>query len=564
MNKQQKLSRLLLYVIIFACVIPLLLPFFWLVSSSLKTYNRVYHYPPEWLPIDEKFFIDNKEHFLVNIIDKNEDTGTGVFRVRILSQADGDCVSIPFELIKKEHRIFETVELDGVINEIERLKKNKTNNKVLVLLKNKYPQIEVDPKNIVPETTVKETIHLFRQNLAVDVIEKQNKTSLVRISDNSNPFDISLQKLEEVENNIAKIEVYSKLIPVHIVEINQLASIAKIKIIPSSEILEIKNDRIHETQEMKYFLKENAQRCPIKWIKRGNPGIVKRLDLALTRYVSEDQIKSKEEIKYYSSLYGQRVELKILKDGNNVEVLDPITLDAKLITVETKFAPQWSNYSEVLQKEPFHYYLINTVFIALCSILGQVLSCSLVGYAFARIRFPGRDLLFIVLLSTLMLPHQVIMIPQFIFYVKLGWLDSFKPLIVPTFLAQTAFFVFLFRQYFMTIPLDLEDAARIDGCGPLYTYWHIILPLAKPVIVSVAVFTFMWTWNDFLHPLLYLNSDEHQTLALALENFKTAFGYKDPHFLMAASTMMVLPSIIIFFLAQKAFIRGVVMTGVKG
>jgi len=155
MNKQQKLSRLLLYVIIFACVIPLLLPFFWLVSSSLKTYNRVYHYPPEWLPVDEKFFIDNKEHFLVSIIDKNEDTGTGVFRIRILSQTDGDCVSIPLELIKKEQRILETVELDGVKSEIERLKKNKTNNKVLVLLKNKHSQIEVDSKNIVAEITEK-------------------------------------------------------------------------------------------------------------------------------------------------------------------------------------------------------------------------------------------------------------------------------------------------------------------------------------------------------------------------------------------------------------------------
>jgi len=364
--------------------------------------------------------------------------------------------------------------------------------------------------------------------------------------------------------------LFSTTIPVQILNINKVADIASILLMPSDKQIVIENNKIFTAQQTRYFLEEEGKRFFVKWIKRDTPAVVALVDAPLTFSVRHQQIISKPEERYFTRLYNQRVEIKPVTDFSpdaelqEVKILEPISLNSHMVKTEKHFAPQWRNYVDVLQKEPFFYYLINTIFIALFSILGQVLSCSFVGYAFARIRFPGRDLLFVVLLSTLMLPHQVTMIPQFILYVKLGWLDSFKPLIVPTFFAQTAFFVFLFRQYFMTIPLDLEDAARIDGCSPLYTYWHIILPLAKPVIVSVAVFTFMWTWNDFLYPLLYLNSDEHQTLALALENFKTAFGLRDPHFLMAASTMMVLPSIIIFFLAQKAFIRGVVMTGVKG
>lgn len=225
--------------------------------------------------------------------------------------------------------------------------------------------------------------------------------------------------------------------------------------------------------------------------------------------------------------------------------------------------PQWNNYIKAFQEEPFHLYLINTLFVTCAGMLGNIISCSLVGYAFARLRFRGKNILFLLLLSTMMLPAQVSMIPTFVMYVKIGWLDSFKPLLAPTMLAQSAFFVFLFRQFFMTIPADLEDAARIDGCTPLRIYWDIILPLATPVVIVVAVFSFMTAWNDFFGPLLYLNSDEKQTLALALNNFKTAFGYRDPQLLMAASTIMIIPAVVIFFCAQKVFIRGVVITGVE-
>lgn len=269
---------------------------------------------------------------------------------------------------------------------------------------------------------------------------------------------------------------------------------------------------------------------------------------------------------------GREVQVNVISEGGRDEpsrVRIMATGEVKdvapqLVRTVRRFDPHPENYREALKREPFHKYFVNTLFITVCCIIGQVLSCALVGYAFARIQFRGRGVLFLVLLSTMMIPAQITMIPRFIIFVKLGWLDSFKPLTVPAFLATNAFFVFLFRQFFLTIPVDLEDAARIDGCGPLGTFWHVMLPIARPAAVTTAVFTFIWTWNDFLGPLIYINSDEKRTLALALDSFKTMYGYADIHLLMAASVMMILPSLIIFFIAQRAFIRGVVVTGLKG
>jgi len=536
MTRQATFSRLLLYLIIIIGAIPLLLPFFWLISSSLKTYNRVYHYPPEWLPITENYYVkgDTARPLRVNIIDKNEDTQTGVFRVRITGSADNQNVYLPSRL--------------------------------------KHPQFEVLTKNVKMDITTHHTIRLFRQNIIIDVVEKGKQRSLIRVISESDPFEISLSKLKLHSDSSVTIKMLEKSIPVQVIRKNKKAGIALVKLMPSSILLPIDNRQIYEARITDYFIQKGTEKIPVEWVKRSQQNelsLVARLDQPLILELSPRDIKQDTQTTYFTQLYGQKIMIKpIEQQAPNgmiaVKFLDPVSLDASLVKVERKFAPQWKNYVDVLKKEPFHYYVLNTLFIALCSILGQIVSCSLVGYGFARLRFPGRNLLFIILLSSMMLPQQIILIPQFILYVKLGWLDSFKPLIVPTFLAQSAFFVFLFRQYFMTISYDLEDAARIDGCSPLYSYWHIMLPLSKPVIVTVAVYTFMWTWNDFLYPLLYLNSDEYQTLALALQNFKTAFGLRDPHLLMAASTMMIMPSIMLFFFAQRAFIRGVVITGVKG
>ena len=222
------------------------------------------------------------------------------------------------------------------------------------------------------------------------------------------------------------------------------------------------------------------------------------------------------------------------------------------------------NYPAALGALPFGRYLANTLVVTFGCIVGQVVSASLVGYGFARLRFRGREALFILLLSTMMLPGQVTMIPLFLLFRALGWIDTFAPLIVPSFFGGSAFFVFLFRQFFLTIPRDLEEAARMDGCSHLEIWWRIFLPLSKPVIVTTVLFTFMSAWNDFLGPLIYLNSPENRTLAVGLLGFKDQYDRIEAHLLLAVSTLMMLPCLVLFFVGQKYFVKSVATTGLKG
>jgi ABC-type glycerol-3-phosphate transport system permease component len=186
----------------------------------------------------------------------------------------------------------------------------------------------------------------------------------------------------------------------------------------------------------------------------------------------------------------------------------------------------------------------------------------MVAFAFARLEFRGREPLFWLVLSTMMLPGQVTMIPVFILFNWLGWVDTLKPLIVPSFLGGGAFYIFLLRQFFTNIPRDLDDAAKIDGCSPFTLYWKIILPLSKPALATVAVFSFVGHWNDFMTPLIYLNSPENQTIAVGLQSFRGQYG-TDLHLLMAASTLALLPVLAIFASAQRYFIQGITFTGMK-
>jgi ABC-type glycerol-3-phosphate transport system permease component len=223
----------------------------------------------------------------------------------------------------------------------------------------------------------------------------------------------------------------------------------------------------------------------------------------------------------------------------------------------------WENYSQVFDAIPFLIYFKNSVFITAVTIIGVLLSSSLVAYAFGCLQWPGRDVLFIFVLATMMLPMQVTMIPVFVLFKELGWLNTFKPLTVPAFFGGGAFNIFLLRQFFLTIPKDLLDAARIDGCSEIRIYWKIILPLARPALATVAILTFMFTWNDFIGPLIYLSDKLKGTLALGLAMFvgqhQTEWGM-----LMAASVMMMIPMIFIFFFFQKYFIKGFTMSGLKG
>ncbi|MEO8399893.1 MAG: carbohydrate ABC transporter permease [Ignavibacteriaceae bacterium] len=239
--------------------------------------------------------------------------------------------------------------------------------------------------------------------------------------------------------------------------------------------------------------------------------------------------------------------------------------DAQIFSIPPVWIPEvfhWENYVEVFKRMPFLTYLKNSVFISAATIIGTVLSSSLVAYAFGCLNWPGRNSLFIFVLATMMLPMQVTMIPVFVLFKEFGWLNTFKPLTIPAFFGGGAFNIFLLRQFFLTIPKDLLDSARIDGCNEFRIYWSIVLPLAKPALATVAILTFMFTWNDFIGPLIYLSDKMKGTLALGLGMF-VGQHVTEWALLMAASVLMMLPMIFIFFFFQKYFIQAFTMSGLK-
>lgn len=219
----------------------------------------------------------------------------------------------------------------------------------------------------------------------------------------------------------------------------------------------------------------------------------------------------------------------------------------------------WRNFIDALTVLPFHLFFMNSGIIVGLAIVGEILSSSLVAFAFARLRFWKRDYLFLLVLSTMMMPFHVLIIPRFIMFKYFGWLNTLKPLIVPHFLGG-AFTIFLLRQFFMTIPLELDDAAKIDGCSFFGIYWRMILPLSKPAFGAVAVFIFVKSWKNFLGPLIYLSSQSKYTIPLGLNAFRGAF-FIEWNLMMAASLAAIIPPLVIFFITQKYFLRGVALTG---
>lgn len=222
----------------------------------------------------------------------------------------------------------------------------------------------------------------------------------------------------------------------------------------------------------------------------------------------------------------------------------------------------FSNYPTALSKINFPLALRNSLIYALPAVVGTVASCSLVAYGFARIQWPGRDKVFIVLLATMMLPGQVTFIPLYVIFAKLGWVGTFLPLLVPTFLGNP-FFIFLLRQFFLGIPIELSDAARIDGASELRILWRIIVPLSWPALITVGLFTFVDKWTDFFGPLIYLQDPDLQPLSLAIQTFQSAHRTDWP-LSMAASVAVTLPLVVIYFFAQRKFIEGIQLTGLKG
>ena len=230
----------------------------------------------------------------------------------------------------------------------------------------------------------------------------------------------------------------------------------------------------------------------------------------------------------------------------------------------------WGNYleaityrSEELGYVPMLRYARNTLYVAVLSVAGTVISNALIAYGFARIQWKGRDVIFALTLATMMVPFPVLMVAVFSVFKSLGWIGSFRPLWVPAWFGSASN-IFLLRQFFMTIPNDLSDAAAIDGCTEVQTFWHIILPLSKPALAVVGLFHFMWVWNDFLGPLIYLTDESMFTLSLGLQAYQSQHGGTEWHLLMAASMIVIAPLILLFFLTQRTFIQGVRLTGLKG
>lgn len=232
----------------------------------------------------------------------------------------------------------------------------------------------------------------------------------------------------------------------------------------------------------------------------------------------------------------------------------------------------WENYLKIWIVAPFVTFFKNTFVVVALSTIGQMLSASLVAYGFSRFKFPGRDILFLLVLSVMMIPVEMLLIPRFLIFKYLGWIDTLKPLIVPSYFGSGiggAFSIFLLRQFFLTIPRDLDDAAKIDGCNSFRIFWQIMLPLCKPVLATIGIFSFVWNWNDFMSPLIYLQSTDKFTLPLGLTFFQTqsmemSATLPMENLLMAAAVLTTAPCIIVFLWLQKYFVRGIIISGIKG
>ena len=228
-------------------------------------------------------------------------------------------------------------------------------------------------------------------------------------------------------------------------------------------------------------------------------------------------------------------------------------------------SPKPENYSDGWNglSVSFTQFFLNSTFVTIFSVIGNVLSCSFAAYAFARLEFTGKTLFFGLMMMTLMIPYHVVLIPQYILFLKAGWVDTYLPLIVPKFLASDAFFIFLMIQFFRQLPRELDEAAMIDGCSPFKIYWAIILPLSLPALATAAIFTFIWTWEDFLGPLVYLNQVNDYTVPLALRMFLAQDSVSQFGQMFAMSVLSILPIVIFFVIFQKFIIQGIAMSGLK-
>lgn len=282
--------------------------------------------------------------------------------------------------------------------------------------------------------------------------------------------------------------------------------------------------------------------------------------------------KSKRKPKLLKELFLKTIAYVVLSTGGIIMVLPfawMVSTSLKMPGTEFSYPPEWipkpatlSNYKEVFQRLPFAWFFINSTKISITVTLGQLFVCSLAAYAFSKLKFRGRNVVFLLLLSTMMVPIAVRIIPEYLMMIFFGWYETHWPLIVPAILTG-AYGTFLLRQFFITIPNELSDAARIDGCNPFQIYYKIILPLSKPVLATLGIITLMNTWNDFLRPLIYISNIKRMTVQLGLTYLSGEFGIQW-RWLGAATTTSIVPIIILFLCLQKYFVKGVVLSGIKG
>lgn len=244
-----------------------------------------------------------------------------------------------------------------------------------------------------------------------------------------------------------------------------------------------------------------------------------------------------------------------LKDSKQVFVYPPQWIPNPVM---------WENFPEAWNDFlPFNRFLVNSLIITTNNIIGNVVSCCLAAFAFARLRARGRNFFFILVLGTMLLPTEVTIIPQYVLFTKLGWNNTWLPLMIPPWFGWP-FFIFLLRQFFLGIPRELDEAARLDGASSWRILWSIVIPLSKPVLASVVIFAFIGNWNNFLPPLIYIRSTEMQVLAVGLNMFRGAYGNTNYNYMMAASLLVLLPVLLVFFFGQRLFVRGIALTGIKG
>ena len=247
-----------------------------------------------------------------------------------------------------------------------------------------------------------------------------------------------------------------------------------------------------------------------------------------------------------------------LKDASTVMRFPPTLLPEE---------PQWGNYVEIFRRHPFAAWIWNSTQITLTATLGTVVSATLVAYSFARFRYPGRDVFFFLTVSTMILPSEVTVVPTYLLFRALGWLDSYKPIVVPFWLGGSAFFIFLLRQFMLSLPRDMDDAARIDGANSLQTLLFVLAPLMKPALTAVTVISFIQHWDEFFLPLIYINTTAFFPLSLGLRYFQNTLlgeGLPQYHLMMAGATVATIPPIALFVAAQRYFVQGVIMSGLKG